>query len=172
MCSSDLDNFNLSNFVPRKPFFSYTATQPYQPCVDIVNYIVFEPSQSSLSITPDILTKLKKIISDNPYDIKTGPKLFYNEKGPKSNTMNDDIYIDCRPVGKSDEIVEVIKDKNVPITLVRLLKNPVVQLLLGAVVFLVIIYVLKIAINFIKPGTGKVINNIPDITKMVSDTDK
>ena len=57
----NIDNFNLSNFVPRKPFFSYTATQPYQPCVDIVNYIVFEPSQSSLSITPDILTKLKKI---------------------------------------------------------------------------------------------------------------
>ena len=27
-----ISNFNLNAFVPKKPFFSYTATEPYQPC--------------------------------------------------------------------------------------------------------------------------------------------
>ena len=99
----NISNYNLTDIVPRKPFFSYSATEPYLPCTGKVNYIVYNPLTAVLDIQPDILQKLKSIISDNTYAIKTGPKLFYNETGPIVGAGSDQIYIDCQPVGQSDE---------------------------------------------------------------------
>lgn len=89
----NIPNFNLNLLVPKKPFFSYSATEPYQPCSEKVDYIVFG---LSLDIMPVSLKKLQSIIKSNPYDIKTGPNLFYNEKGSTSRGRgagSGDIYI-------------------------------------------------------------------------------
>jgi carbonic anhydrase len=159
--------YNLSSFVPKKPFYSYSATEPYQPCSDNVDYIVFGPLMSSVDISPDTLTKLQTIISLNPYDIKSGPKLFYNEKGPGSGgSGGNDIYIDCQPVGSSEESTEIITDMGGgSVDFKDWLNSPLIKLILGALVFILILYGTKLLLNMIKPSKGGAIESVTEVIK-------
>ena len=153
----NVSKFNLSSFVPNKPFFSYSATEPYQPCSSSVEYIVFSPLQFSLDIMPDTLTKLQNIIQSNPYDVKKGPSLFYNEKGPnKGGAEGGEIYIDCQPVGSSEETIDVLNNTGNYGTMNfnDWLKNPLVKLILGSLLFIIILYVIKYGLNLLKPMKG------------------
>jgi carbonic anhydrase len=154
----NIPKFNLDLLVPKKPFFSYSATEPYQPCSENVDYIVFGPLQGSLDMMPETLTKLQSIILSNPYDIKKGPNLFYNDKGPsQGGAGGGEIYIDCQPVGSSDESTEVVTDMGsspYPSTISEWLSNPVVKLFLGSLLFIVMLYVVKYALNMLKPPKG------------------
>ena len=158
----NIPNFNLNLLVPKKPFFSYAATEPYQPCSEKVDYIVFG---LSLDIMPVSLKKLQSIIQSNPYDIKTGPNLFYNEKGStKRGAGSGDIYIDCQPVGSSDDSTQIITnmDNNMDDNSIKLgdwLNNPLVKLLLGSLLFITILFVIKYLLNMLKPATKGGSNN-------------
>jgi carbonic anhydrase len=152
----NIPKFNLNLLVPRKPFFSYSATEPYQPCSENVDYIVYSPLEASLDMMPESLTKLQSIIINNPYDIKTGPNLFYNAKGPSRGGGNGEIYIDCQPVGVSDKTTEVVTEisnssSSAPPTMDDWLKNPLVRLLLGSLIFILILYIVKYLLNMVKP---------------------
>jgi carbonic anhydrase len=151
----NIPKYNLSAIVPRKPFFSYSATEPYQPCSSSVEYIVFTPLEASLDMMPETLTTLQSIIQSNPYDIKTGPNLFFNEKGPGQGSAGNDIYIDCQPVGSSDETTEVITDTGgSTMSFSDWLNNPVVKLILGSLVFIIILYAVNKLLNLFKPIKG------------------
>lgn len=157
----NIPKFNLDLLVPRKPFFSYSATEPYQPCTEDVDYIVFGPLQGSLDMMPETLTKLQSIILSNPYDVKSGPNLFYNDKGPSQGGAGGagggEIYIDCQPVGSSDDSTEVVTDMGsspYPSTVSEWLNNPLVKLLLGSLLFIVMLYVVKYALNMLKTPKG------------------
>jgi len=157
----NVPKFNLSSLVPRKPFFSYSATEPYQPCNGEVEYIVFSPLQTSLDMMPETLTKLQSIIESNPYDVKSGASLFYNEKGPTRGGGDDgEIYIDCQPVGSSEEQTEVVTDMGGSMTMSDWLKNPLVKLLLGSLLFIIILYIIKYSLNLLKPAKGGIISII------------
>jgi len=150
----NIPKFNLDSLVPKKPFFSYSATEPYQPCTENVDYIVFSPLQGSLDMMPDTLTKLQTIILSNPYDVKSGPNLFYNEKGPSVGGAGSEIYIDCQPVGSSDDSIEIVTDTGsspYPETIKEWLNNPLVRLFLGSLLFIVILFVIKYLLDMIKP---------------------
>jgi carbonic anhydrase len=151
----NISRYNLTGLVPKKPFFSYSATEPYQPCTGTVEYIVYAPLNGGLDIMPDTLTKLESIITSNPYDIKTGPSLFFNPKGATLRGSGDgEIYIDCQPVGSSDETVDVITETEGSFSYEDWLKNPMVKLFLGSLLFIVILYVIKNALNLLKPSKG------------------
>lgn len=155
----NVSNYNLSDLVPNKPFFSYTATEPYQPCSVNVDYIVYIPLNGALDMMPDTLTKLESIISNNPYDIKKGPNLFYNEKGPSRTGDSGEIYIDCQPVGSSEETTEIVTNNVSPISFSDWLKNPIVKLILGSLLFIIILFMIKYALNLIQPSkSGQPIN--------------
>ena len=154
----NIPKFNLDLLVPKKPFFSYSASEPYQPCSEDVDYIVFGPLQGSLDMMPETLTKLQTIILSNPYDIKTGQSLFYNEKGPsQGGSSSGEIYIDCQPVGSSDESTEVVIDmgsSSYQSSVSDWLNNPIVKLLLGSILFIAILFGIKYALNMFKPSKG------------------
>jgi carbonic anhydrase len=157
--------FNLDSLVPKKPFFSYSATEPYQPCSEEVNYIVFSPLESSLDMMPESLTKLQSIIQSNPYDIKTGPKLFYNENGPtKGGAEGGEIYIDCQPVGSSDDTTQTVTDTGgspYPLTLKDILNNKFVQIIIGSLIFIALLYAVKYTLNVVKaPKGGSVVESV------------
>jgi carbonic anhydrase len=157
----NIPRYNLSSIVPKKPFFSYSATEPYQPCYSSVEYIVYEPLHASLDMMPETLTKLQSIIQSNPYDIKTGPNLFYNEKGPRKGGSGNDIYIDCQPVGSSDENTEVITDMGgTSMSFSEWLANPLVKLILGSLLFIIILYSTKKLLSFFKPVKGGAIEAV------------
>lgn len=153
----NIPKFNLDYLIPKKPFFSYSATEPYQPCSENVDYIVYSPLQASLDMLPETLTKLQTIITSNPYDIKKGPNLFYNEKGPMKGAGGDEIYIDCSPVGTSEETTEIVTNtgnSEYPSTVKDWLNNPVIKLIVGSLLFIVILYGIKYSLNLLKPTKG------------------
>lgn len=151
----NVPKYNLTAVVPVKPFFSYSATEPYQPCTSSVEYIVFDPLQAVLNIMPDTLTKLQSIIQSNPYDIKTGPNLFYNEKGPGKGAGGNEIYIDCQPVGSSDETTEVVTDMGgASMSFSDWSSNPMVKLVIGSFLFIFILYLIKQFLTLFKPAKG------------------
>lgn len=165
----NVPKFNLDFLVPKKPFFSYSATEPYQPCTENVEYIVFAPLEASLDMMPDSLTKLQSIIKSNSYDIKTGPNLFYNDKGPSMGGTGDgQIYIDCQPVGSSEDTTEIITDtgtSSYPTNIIDWLKNPVVKLFIGSLIFIVLLYGIKYLLSMLKPTKGGSIETVTEVIK-------
>jgi carbonic anhydrase len=160
----NIPRYNLTSIVPKKPFFSYSATEPYQPCSSSVEYVVFDPLQASLDIMPETLSTLQSIIQSNPYDIKTGPNLFYNEKGVGKGGAGNDIYIDCQPVGSSDENTEVITDMGgTTMSFSEWLDNPIVKLVLGSVIFIIILFATKKLLNLFKPVKGGSIEAVTEV---------
>jgi carbonic anhydrase len=162
----NVPKFNLDYLVPKRPFFSYSATEPYQPCSSDVEYIVFSPLEASLDIMPESLTTLQSVIASNPYDIKTGPNLFFNEKGSRMGGADGgEIYIDCQPVGSSDETTEIITDignSSYPTNISDWLKNPLFKLILGSFVFIFILYFVKYLLNMFKPTKGGAVETVTE----------
>lgn len=156
--SINVPKFNLSLFVPKKSFFSYTATEPYQPCSSNVDLVVFAPLQASLDINSDTLKQMEKIVKSNPYDMKKGPNLFYNEKGSKNiGSNNGEIYIDCQPVGQSEDTIDVIE--NVGFSSGNFddwLKNPIIKFIIMALIFIFILFGIKYALTYVTPMKGSV----------------
>ena len=147
----NVDQFNLQNLVPNKPFFTYSATEPYQPCTATVEYIVFNESDG-LDILEDTLKQLQTIIAANAYDIKTGPKLYYNESGPKISSGDGQIYIDCQPVGQSEE-TEVVSTQPQSFDLNEFFKDPMSSpfalILILAIIVIVIMEIVRQAFNWL-----------------------
>ena len=153
----NISRFNLNAFVPRKPFFSYSASEPYQPCSSNKNeYIVFS-SENAIEVTEKVMTSLHHVITENVYDIKTGPGLFFNEKGPSAAGGSDQIYIDCQPVGESEEEEIIVTDSgsgSSTMTASELMQNKYFQMFLGAIIFIALIYIIRILVNMYVPKTG------------------
>lgn len=101
------ETFNLEEIVPKKPFYAYSATIPYQPCDFTTNYVVFT---KEVPMTSTDYALFESVIEPNAYDIKSDPSIqfFYNEQGPGVSRA-DGIYIDCRMVGQSEDTTTVFK---------------------------------------------------------------
>lgn len=95
-------NFSLQKIVPKKPFYSYTENSG-------IDWIVYG-KENAISLNSSVISTLNKIISpETDLLCPVGPLLFFNSKGP-SSVLGNDIYIDCKPVGASDETVEIEQD--------------------------------------------------------------
>jgi len=148
----NVKNYNLNSLVPKKPFFSYSASVPYAPCLEGADYIVFT---SFLDMDRETMSTLRSIVEDSQTQVKSGPSLFYNKQGPNAS-LEDEIYIDCQPVGSSEETTMVTggsgssgssggswepKDA---------LKNPWFQLILIGLGFLLILFGIRFLISYFK----------------------
>jgi carbonic anhydrase len=101
--TSQINEFSLNNVVPRKPFYSYESSKPDSTLVQ--QFVVFG-IQDSIVIQPETLKQLNQLIPGNPTTFFSKVKdLFMNTKGPslKTGDGDDEIYIDCRPTGVSEE---------------------------------------------------------------------
>ena len=79
--------------------------------------------------------------------------MFYNEKGPGNGSAGNDIYIDCQPVGESDETTDVVTDTGGS-TFSEWLDSPVVKLVLGSLLFIIILYGINNLLKLFKPIKG------------------
>lgn len=149
-----MDNFTMDSFVPKKPYYSYTAIQPYQPCVGDVDLIVFTPLMAKCNISTASLNKLSAIISANDYTIKTGPLLFFNEKGPGSAVVGDEIYIDCKPINKSVEETMITQSgsESSSMNINSILESPAFQILISSLLFILILFVFNMVTKMFSGG--------------------
>lgn len=158
--------YNANAFLTTgKPFYSYTATEPFQPCASIVDYIVFDVIDAAIDISSSTLSVLQQVIQKNAYTIAANnnksTKLFYNEKGANKGLTNgnDDIYIDCQPVGESDESIDIIQDSTTSSSSSNSNKKWYqylgVQLILATVSFLLLLLGIKFGFSFFQEKTQK-----------------
>lgn len=152
--SIPLEHFSLNLFVPYKPFFSYTGTNFTLPCDQNIDYIVFDSNNNdTITISDKILIKLKELISAPIFPIISNVPFFYNKLGPGSTSEGDDIYIDCKPINKSDEEETLVQNKNESsnesFDFDSIVTSPIFQLLIGSLIFLVILFLVKYGIESI-----------------------
>ena len=144
-----VENYNLNNIVPKKPFYSFNIPGPGD--TEVITYGV----EYAITIDADTIAKLNSIIKSETYIFKAADlgKIFYNPKGPNSSgssSGNDDIYIDCQPVNVSEETIQMStenklsadyqmkSDYNARATLLKIFYNPWFQLLL--LIFAIVLF--------------------------------
>ena len=107
---------NLNNFIPKSSgFYSYTATLPYPPCSNCVNYIVYSlPDAIFLDITT--ITTITEIIKKYSPPIHSSNNSNIGYSYNKAGTINsvlatDGTYMDCQLVGSDGEqLIDEPKD--------------------------------------------------------------
>ena len=110
----NLKNFTLKSFVPRAAYFYYKGSLPWSPNDPDYNFVVFSKKNALATIKSDTLLKLKKLLSEHKNGVGAGlgsnkVPLFFNSQGVSSGGGGDDIYIDCKPVGESEETQEFLQ---------------------------------------------------------------
>jgi len=97
-----IDTFTLNNIVPKKPFYTYQGTLPYNntSCTEeTIDYVIFD-TVDAIVITQPIYEALKQVITVNNITTKTPTsELYYNKDGPGAlgEDEDDNIYINCEP---------------------------------------------------------------------------
>jgi len=144
-------NINMNNFIPNaKPFYSYKATLPYVPCNGEYNYIVFSKDDNAyVTISEEQLSSLNSVISPHSMDVKTNTNFYINKLGANTSSgKNDEIYIDCKPVSDSGDVIgeDVPKDDAIQkffkkIDLSNIQNNIFFQILI-AIILIYLIYFL------------------------------
>lgn len=97
--------FTLNDFIPKKPFYSYSGISPIDNCKNICHFVVFKDVDA---ISIDIVNLTSLHIDHDPIPIKTA-EYFYNPKGPSglqlSKGDDSEIFIDCQPTDDSGQIL-------------------------------------------------------------------
>lgn len=126
--------FNLSEFVPIKPFVNYSGTS------GLNGQIIAFSLVDAIPLSSDTLTTLSKIIQPSTLTI-TGGSLFLNPNGPNSSTSADGIYISCKPTGNSEDQTEVsYKNANAINDFKNFFNSSLLKGVLMGAIFLVIFY--------------------------------
>ena len=131
--------YNLNDFVPRRPF--------YMAEVNDIIYIIFPPSSNTyVYMNISDFDTLSTITTQKTYSINN-PQISYNAKGP-SVVTSDEIYIDCQPVGESDNKKIIVTDNGKPalsteFNLKTFFNNVFIQLILGSLVFVIFIIIVN-----------------------------
>lgn len=155
--SIGVNNFTLSDLVPMKPYYSYTGTLPYFPCMkDGVDYIVYG-QQYAIEIQSSSLKKLKKVIMANSYHPHKNPDgFFYNKNGPTLGDIDGDIYIECNPTGADGKVIVpeggstgVNPSENIMENILNFLKSPYSSALFGIIVLFIIIKLFNIVAKLV-----------------------
>lgn len=152
-----MQNFNLNDFVPRKPFYSYIGTEPYLPCTATNNiFVVFTPNYGYVDIATTDFNILSTLISKHLYTLKPiknskRKNIAFNKKGPVSGKNDGQIYIDCQPVGQSDDTVTVVTGTS-NTGVYDIVNNPFMQFFLGTIIFILFIWIVNKLLSIFKPA--------------------
>ena len=151
-----LDSFTLNSFVPKKPFFSYSANSPFGNCDQNIDFIVFSPEDSSCFLSSINFNKLKEMLKPQPFKIQHGPLLFYNTKGAtygNATTNGDEIYIDCKPINISKKTKTIIKDRKTDNKVIfnwdELTNNEYFSIVIQCIIFIIVISIFYVLIKYL-----------------------
>jgi hypothetical protein len=129
-----------------KPFYSYTSNSDSDSKSNS-NFIVFGINDA-ISVSSKNISTLQKCIRKIEM-FPSGPKLFFNQEGPSTSVVGSDIYINCSPTGESDEMENVITNKEVAFDLGDLFHNQFFLLIMSSILFLIVIVGLHWIIKYI-----------------------
>ena len=145
--------YNLNSFIPKNPFYMYNATESWSPCsTQKCNYIVFNPSYETNIYIPLGHYNILNVINSHKYTVKpitNAAKNFlsFNPEGPAS-ISSDEIYIDCQPVGESDNLKTVVTGTEsagitVNVNAASVFNNIFIQIVVGSILFVLFIWIVS-----------------------------
>jgi carbonic anhydrase len=138
----NISNFNLTTFMDKKPFYSYTGSAIVGNCSNMADYIVFSIKDFYCDIISDDLATLKKLIKPvgltTKSPISSGINLFYNKVGAGLNIKNDEIYIDCQPINQSEETIETTTVSSTGELATSLVDDKTLQMIYYVGIFIII----------------------------------
>lgn len=146
-------DYDLNNIVPLRPFFNYTAEH--------TEWVVYG-AIDAINLNDNTINTLKTLITPIAPIIE-GAKLYINTTGPNKATNDGQIYIDCKPTGQSQEMVEIEEAKAIPevsFNISDILKSPFFMFLIGGLIFFLIIFGFNALISYM---TG---TKIPTFSKI------
>ena len=180
-----VDNYNLNFFVPSSPFYSTSMMN------DTMDVVVFD-TMYALQVKDNYIQSLYTMGHGNEYtknknaflkkrqstkNLFLKAPLYYNASGPNSTRVrgsgpgNDDIYIECNPVGSSDDDTFVKmpgfsgdgSGYNLPKWLTKknlkkLVKNP---WFIGVMVFIAALILYGVCLGYVKYFKP----NVPELKK-------
>lgn len=161
-------SYTLDAFIPRKPFYVYSGTEPFQPCSQSAEIIVFAPEdRATISVNKAAIATLKQLLSAHPYktvDAVGGKAVafFHSMASPRTqigNGMGDGIYIDCQPVDQSTDEVTVTSGSDdsssggMTISWDSLIKNPLFIFVLVGIGFVILMAIGKLIEFVVKDKT-------------------
>jgi len=155
---NEITNFNLNTIVPNNEFYYYNDT------TNGLESIIYD-RKYFIALDSKTITNLKNMIGvGTRWPILTQFPLFYNQHGPNRLSNNDgEIYIDCKPVNKSEEEVQIIKDTsyslNSLMVIFPFLKNIDYMFFLSFFLYSFIVIVLLVAFHFVFKKTSKTPKN-------------
>jgi len=160
-------DFNLNGFIPVSvPFYAYDGSLPFDACSGTKNnYIVFDAQKPNgfKTISEEDLTTLKQIIDVNGIPIRKGSgQIYYNSKGAGASlgSSGGEIYIDCQPTGSEGDILVSEKKSDIftelaeTYTLNKIMNNPLFEILIGVIVFIIVWKLGKFIFGKLGGGVG------------------
>lgn len=142
-----INTYNLQNIVPKQQYFSYSENNNSSN----VNWIVFS---IPITLSNSSIKKLNQIIKPMTSVLtKNNSNLFINTQGPGSVVLDNQIYIDCKPVGESEETINIeVKKTNSDgyESFDDFINNPFVISLIAIIIFIITIYIANMLISYIK----------------------
>jgi carbonic anhydrase len=157
---------DLSIFVPNAAFYQYRGTQLFTPYQGDVDYVVFSPDDAHADIRREDFAVLAQVVAKHTYVVHKGPTLFRNNVGMIQRHMDDQIYIDCQPVGASEDTTlaysigtngtdQDSKSYDFGKSLATFFATPFVQALLAGIVFVLIMIILLYGYGKLNGRTGQ-----------------
>jgi hypothetical protein len=161
----NINNFNLSNFIPNSIYYYYKAPElpKFGVCSQSqsTNYVLFDLSKGRQYISSDAISKLQNLIAASAFPV-TKNTLYKSVKFPNSDSAaitSGEIYIDCNPTGNDGEELYIpIDNSSTQISSITnlldgLKKSGIVQFLVSIIVSIIVIWVIKKAF-FTKKGAA------------------
>jgi hypothetical protein len=154
----NMSNFNLTNFIPKKPFFNYTGQS------GLIGQVIVFPLLEGIPLSKSLLENLAKIIQPS-YMVITGGNLFFNHDGPNSSSSsNEGIYISCQPTGNSVEETDVYTNSKstTSVDINSIINNPttktILQIIISCILFIIVFLIINFVFNYITSGSSKLPN--------------
>ena len=148
-----IQNFNLQNIIPLKPFYNYTYNTD--------DYIVFGTNYG-IGLPGNTIYTLQKIIKPFALPMR-GNNLFYNSKGPNTTgvEVGDGIYISCKPTDVTEEKMNIIMDVNTTnYDLSSIFKSEGFQIALMVIIscflFIIVFYGINYAYTYFTSSNTKI----------------
>ena len=160
----NISDFNLNTLIPKAPFYTYQGPLPYDGCnpTATFQYVVFHPNRlGGIALPAATLKSLRALIHFSFIVAHPGKGVFFNAKGTtQTGNVGDGLYMQCKPVGASDEevVVKEISPLSAPAISGDFLGS-IFAVLVGIVVIFVTFKVSQFVLEFIgKHKEGKYIH--------------
>ena len=152
--SISINDFNLNTIIPKAPFYTYQGPLPYDGCKTgaTYQYVVFHPNRmGAIALSVESIKALQGLVHFPFIVAHTGKGVFFNAVGTmQTGNVGDGLYMQCNPVGASDEevVVKEITTLDGPTVSTDILQT-VFAVLVGIVVIYVCFKVSKFVLEYI-----------------------